>query len=252
MRFFLLFCVLAASFSLFQPALAQEESLVKPGQTVLNIAASERKVVPQDLLIASLRFESDSTDPRALQSKINGLMQKALDKAKSYEAVDTSTDHYYVYSYDPNQNAHPDPEERIKDTEEHKLIWKGSQGLQLKSKNSEALLKLMGELQDMGFQSSGLTYTLSPETFEAVRDSMMEGALAKLAERAKRAAKALGKDSAELVEVNVDTGYPSPPMPMMARAEMAQMKGGADMAAPSADPGESEITLSVNARAVLK
>jgi predicted secreted protein len=144
-------------------------------------------------------------------------------------------------------------EQQPKDPKDRKpLLWKGSQGLELKSKNSEQLLKLMGELQEIGFQASGLNYTLSPESFESIRDAMMETALKKLTAKARAAAQALGKSDAELVEVSVDTGNPyQPPMPMMARAEM----GGAmakDMAAPVASPGESEITLTVSARAILK
>ncbi len=221
----------------------------KAGQTILNISATERQSVPQDLLLANLRYEADRKDPKELQNEINTLMKASLEKAKAYDKVEVSTDNYYVYQYDPNPQ--PVPVTKGQDPRKN-WMWRGSQGLSLKSKDSESLLKLMGELQDLGLQSSGLTYTLSPETFETARDTMMESALKKLMEKAKRAGKALGKDSGELIEVNVDTGYPNPPMPMMARAEMAYAKGAADMAAPVADPGQSEITLTVSAKALLK
>ena len=71
-------------------------------------------------------------------------------------------------------------------------------------------------------------------------------------EKAERAAKALGKKEAELVEVNVDTAYPNYPMPMMARAEMGMQAMDMKSAAPVASPGDSEITVTVSARAVLK
>ncbi len=249
MRFFLIVSVLIAGFAV--PAMAQEVSLVKSGQTVLNISASERQAVQQDLLIASLRYETEGTDSAALQNKINTLIAKALEASKKYKDVQVSTDHYYVYPYDPNQQPHPDPEQRIENHEKKPVVWRGSQGLNMKSKNSADLLKLLGELQAIGMQTNNLSYTLSPEAFETIRDGLMESALVKLREKAERAAKALGKKEAELVEVSVDTAYPNYPMPMMARAEMAMDKG-AGYSAPVASPGDSEITLTVSARAVLK
>lgn len=254
MRFFLILSVLFAGFTTqaMAPAFAQEASLVKSGQTVLNISASERQNVQQDLLIASLRYETESTDSAALQNKINTLITKALEAGKKYKDVQVATDHYYVYPYDPNQQPHPDPEEKIDNHEKKPVVWRGSQGLQLKSKNSADLLKLLGELQAMGMQTNNLSYTLSPESFETVRDGLMESALTKLREKAERAAKALGKKEAELVEVNVDTAYPNYPMPMMARAEMGMQAMDMKSAAPVASPGDSEITLTVSARAVLK
>lgn len=256
MRFFLVLCAFVTVLGV-TPAKAQDasQSLVKSGQTVLNISASERQTVQQDLLIASVRFETEGADSRSLQDKINKLVAKALEESKKYAEVKVVTDNYYVYPYDPNQYVpQPQPTEKTDTKEKQPIIWKGSQGLSLKSKNSEQLLKLMGALQDMGFQTNNLSYTLSPEAFETIRDAMMESALTKLAAKAERASKALGKKEAELVEVNVDTAYPNYPMPMMARAEVAMDSGGAQakFAAPVASPGESEITLTVSARAVLK
>lgn len=252
MRFLPVLCVFTTLLALPGPASAQTaESLVKSGQTVLNISASETKAVQQDVLISSLRAEYEGKDSTALQNKINTLTAKALEMAKKFDDVEVMTDNYYVYPYDPNQYAHPDPEERIEDVHKKEVIWRGSQGLQLKSKNSEKLLKLMGELQAIGFQTSSLNYTLSTEAFETIRDSLMESTLKKLSEKAKNAAKALGKSSAELVEVSVDTGYPQPPVMMMARAEMSTGTD-AKMASPMASPGESEIVLTVSARAILK
>jgi predicted secreted protein len=255
MRFFLVSCVVLSGFVLTGPAMAQEvpQSLVRSGQTVLNISASERQTVQQDLLIASVRFETEGTDSRTLQDKINQLVSKALDESKKYTDVKVVTDNYYVYPYDPNQYV-PRPDGTMEEPKEKKpVIWRGAQGLSLKSKNSEQLLKLMGSLQEMGFQTNNLSYTLSPESFETIRDSLMESALAKLKVKADRASKALGKKEAELVEVSVDTAYPQYPQPMMARAEMAMDAGAsAKFAAPVASPGESEITLTVSARAVLK
>ncbi len=227
-----------------------EQSIVKPGQTVLNISANERQMVQQDQLIASVRYEIDGDDPKTLQSKINAQMAKALEAAKKHPDVKVSTDNYYVYPYNPDQYDHPDPDQRLEHNKKKSVIWRGAQGLQLTSKNSEELLELLGKLQAMGLQTNNLSYTLSTEVFEKVRDSLMESALKKLSEKADHAAKALGKKDVELVEVNVDAGYPQAPV-MMMRAEMSGA-ANAKMDMPVASPGESEIVLTVSARAILK
>jgi predicted secreted protein len=97
-----------------------------------------------------------------------------------------------------------------------------------------------------------MSYTLSPDKAQATQESLMESALEKLGKKADRAAKALGKSDADLLEVNVDSGgyYPQPMM-MHANMEMADSSMG-KMAAPVAAPGQTEITMTVSAKALLK
>jgi len=243
MRFIALAATLAA-LTFVPGARAQDYQTIldiPAGQTLVNLSATERVEVEQDLLVATLQYESQDKDPRALQDRINEIMKKAVAAAKTYPDVKVSTQQYYVY-----QNEQYDNEGRptVKN-------WRGQQGLQLESKQADALLKLTGELQAMGLVMSNLNYTLSQDLLEKTQESLLEAALKKLQSKAIRAAAALGKTKADLLEVNVDMGgghYPQP-MPMMARE--ASM-GMAKMDAPVADPGESDITLTVSARAMLK
>jgi len=240
------FLLPVAFLAMTAPALAQDSrpAPLPPGQTMLNISATERTEVQQDLLVASLRYEKEGTDAKAIQNEINAAMKKALDAAKAVTTVDVATEQYYVYPYDP------DPVTTEK-TGQPKTIWRGAQSLELRSTKPDDLLKLAGELQAAGLMMNSMSYTLSPEKADDVKDSLMESALAKVKTRAERAAKALGKSSTELVEVSVDSNTPDFPRPMM-----AMMKGGMEaadsMATPSAEPGQSEITLTVSARALLK
>ncbi|WP_435640077.1 SIMPL domain-containing protein [Micavibrio aeruginosavorus] len=247
MRALILPALALATFAFTPAAFAQDTTrLPAAGETLLNVSASERLEVQQDLLIANLRVEMEGTDPAILQNEINTIMKNAVDKAKAVTDVKTSTDGYYVYPYDPN----PQPVEKgVTPKKEQK--WRGSQGITISGKNPQALLELAGELQSMGLVMGGLNYTLSPEATETARDSLMEAALAKVQAKAERAGKALGKTKVELVEVSVDAAMPSYPQPMMMRAmasDGAMEKG----AAPTAEPGMSEITLTVTARALLK
>ncbi len=240
-------CLTAAALFVISPALAQQAQNAIPlekGQTVLSLSATEQVDLKQDLLQASLRIEVEGKDPKKVQDEINQAMQKALAAAKDVKEVKTSTGQYNLYSYDPN----PQPKSNIRNYQ-----WKGSQTIDLQSKDQAKLLELTGKIQEMGFAMNGLNYTLSPEQSEAYRDNLMTAALKKIQTKADLAAKALGKGTYDIVEVNVDGAGPIQPMPVMfkaARMEMASDAAG--MAAPVAQAGEQTVSLSVTARVVLK
>lgn len=206
---------------------------------ILKISATERREVEQDLLVANLSYVATNTDARALQNEINKTMAEALSTAKKVDGVKVNTGSYQVH------------ERYTKLTKQKE--WHGQQSMTLKSKDSEKLLKLVGKLQDMKLNMNGLNYMLSPETAVNIQDALMEDALKQLQTRANRAAKALGKSSAELRDVNVNGGgiphqQRNYSRGMLAQASMME----SDMAAPVAASGESTITLTVNARAILK
>ena len=238
------------------PALAQTAATPEttpakisfPGsaETILNISATERLLVPQDLLLASLRIEKENADPKAVQAEINTLMAKAIEAAKLVPTVKVSTGQYYVYQYDPNPQPSPQ-----KSGQKPVLQWRGTQTLNLQSTSADDLLKLAGALQDSGLIMGELSYTLSPEKADEAKDSLMEAALAKVKARAERAATAMGKSRTELIEVSVDAAD-NPIQPQMMMRAMAMDGGMEKAAAPSAEAGETEITLTVSARALLK
>lgn len=232
------------------PMTASAEGLDLPpeGQTIINFSATETKTVPQDLLMASLRIEVEDSSPSAIQKKINEAMTKALDLAKKEADIKTSTGTYSVYKYD-------EPVEVDSKTGRHKTIskWRGSQTIDMKSKETTKLLDLTGKIQDLGFAMNNLSYTISPEVLESTRDELLTAALKKLQSKAGVVAKTLGKSNYDLVDVNVDTGGPIVPM-MYAKAAMgrAEMAMDAAMPAPVAQAGESDISLTVSARALIK
>ncbi len=221
------------------PANAQDYKTVldvPEGATLVSLSATERVEVEQDLLVAQLKYEAENANPKALQDEINRAMKKAVDAAKKVKSVKVSTQQYYVHEYRRDKHA--------------PKIWKGSQGLMIKGKTADELLELTGKLQEMGLTMSGLSYALSPELLEETRDNLLEVALKKLQAKAARTAKALGKTSADLLQVNVDMGGGT--RPQMMRSSMAMSEGIAASAAPVAAPGQSDITLSVNAQALVK
>lgn len=208
------------------------------GEALLHISATERMEVAQDLLVASLRYETQNKNSGTVQNEINKAMKRALDLAKKHKEVKAETQQYTIH-----KTTIPRTKEQI---------WRGNQGIQIKSTDSEKLLSLTSELQKIGFLTSGLNYTISPSRAAELQDTMMEAALAKLQTRASRGAKALGKSSAELIEVNVNSGHIPSPVSMYRGVHMEMAAMHADAAPPVASAGETTLTLTVSAKALLK
>lgn len=229
------------------PTMAMENKDIQINQdsSYLNISVTEQMDVQDDLLTSSLRIEREGFDPKSIQDEINLMMSKAVEMAKKVPDITVSTEQYYVYQYNEDQDI-DNKEEKVK-----AKMWRGTQVLSLKSKSSEALLTLIGGLQNEGLLIQNLNYTLSNDKRDTMRDSMIEAAIAKLKQRAIRVAKALGKEYSGFTMINVDHGTAQSPMPkyMMALAENAK---ASTAAIPVAEPGASEVTITVSATALLK
>lgn len=230
------------------PARAQDLNTIldiPEGATLISLSATERVEVDQDLLIAQLSYESENQVAANLQDEINKVMKKAIDEAKKVSSVKVSTQSYQVYPMDYNPDPKGDPTKVIRK-------WRGSQSLMLKSKTPDDLLALAGKMQEMGMNVNSLYYTVSPELLEETQNSLLEAALTKLKTKAERTGKALGKTKADLLNVNVDIGGYAPQPMMRGGAVMMKAEAAMDMAAPVAEAGQSDITLTVNAQALVK
>jgi predicted secreted protein len=240
--------LLFLTFAFARPALAQEmqtQFTFPEGATMVSLSATERVEVSQDLLTAQLSYESENQSAANLQDEINKVMKQAVDTAKKVSSVKVSTQSYQVYP----QDYAPDP---VKSPGKTVRQWRGSQSLLLKSKAPADLLALTGKLQELGLNVTALYYSISPELMEETQNSLLEAALGKLKTKAERTAKALGKAKADLLNVAVDTGGYQPPVPMMASGVMMKAEMARDAAPPVAEAGQSDITLTVSANALIK
>jgi len=232
------------------PAHAQDrETIPLPpaGSTLLQLQVSERTELVQDVVSATLSFEVEGTSAADVQNRINSAMSKALAAAKSVPTVEVETGSYMVYMQEQDQPVNPATGRPF----EKKITWRGQQYLTLKGTAPTPLLDLAGALQGSGFMMSGLQYSLSPAKAEAARTTLITAAMAKLQAQAKEAAKGLGKQNVELVEVVLDGGMPAfvPYQSMMRGVASAE---SASMAAPVASPGKTEIVLNVSGKALLQ
>ncbi len=221
---------------------------VADGVTSLTLAVTERIAVKQDVVVANVRYEAKGTDAKTVQNEINQKIEAGLAAIKGDKDVKIATEAYQVYMNQNQVQEMHDGKPVITQTEE----WRGSQAITLQSSNADAVKSMTGKLQYLGFAVGQLQYTLSPEKSEEVRQTLMKGAVDKIKAQADQAAKLLGKKGYEIREVNVDGGY-MPPMPMYAKAMRMEASGAAsDMAAPNVEAGESDVTMTLNARVELK
>lgn len=211
-----------------------------PGQLVLNLSATEQREVPQDTLNASLQYAAQGRDRTALQNEVNTAMRRAIEILRDSSDVEYSTTQYQVYVVDAGRPSRADVENPV---------WRAQQQVALTSTDSDALLEVMGKLQAAGLVVTSQYYSLSPERYEEVAASLMQDALAKLQNRADEAARGLGKGSAELIEVSLDG---SPNFAAYRERGVAMMAMDAStMAPPVAVPGETQVSMTVSARALL-
>lgn len=231
------------------PATADERSdlgLPPEGHTLVNLSATESKTLKQDLLVSSLRIDVQDDSPRVVQKQINEKMARALALAKKYDTLKVETGSYSLY-----ENYEPVLDPKSGEVKSQKKLWRGQQIITMKSLDSESVLKATGEIQDLGFVMSDLQYTLAPETEEKERDALLVLALKKLKDKAAVIAQALDKSGYDLTDVTVDQAMP-PIMYARSTMKMEMASADAGMPPPSAAAGESTVSLSVNARVLLK
>ena len=224
-------------------------ALPPAGHTIVNLSVTERTKLEQDTLSGTLNYQLDGASASEIQDKINKAVTEALAEAKKATDVKTTTGSYYVYEFNDQSTIDP----RTGRPFENRKTWRGQQSISLESKDSAALLELAGKIQTLGFTMQGLNYSLSPEKADTVRDSLMEKGLKSLGARAKLAADALGKNGFDIIDVNIDGS--ERPYPVMYRnmAKMEMAAASADsMAAPVAEAGETDVTMTLNARILLK
>ena len=229
-------------FSTFIGLKAYGDDVNKEDGTYLNLSVTETKQVEPDLLIATLRYESESGSAKEVQNKINQMMKKALSVVEKKENVEVSTEQYSVYKFYKS----------LKQGTPEKELWKGSQSIVIKSKSTEDILALFGQLQEIGLVMSDLHYEVSLVRIEETLTSMVENALNKLLSHAKRIASIIGLKEIKVKNINIDgdNRYPPVPYPKLMRTVATDMVNS--VANPVSAPGKIDITLNISATILLK
>ena len=203
--------------------------------TVLHLTERAERQIKADRLQATLRADASGPDAVITQGRINQAMAAALARAKAAVGVVVETGSYSVYEDRP-QNA--------------PVQWHGSQSLTLRGTDADAVLALVGNLQNSGLAMAGMTFDLAPETGRSAEDALTDAALDRIGKRAKRIADALDLTMIRLRDVrvgNVNDGQQRSPMPMLAK----MTNGASPIVAPSAEAGVATVQVTVEAEILL-
>ena len=212
-----------------QPALADD--------TILRLSETATVMVTPDELAASLRAEAVAPTPQDAQKRVNEMMRDATEAAKKVNGIAASTGGYNVWRVAPTLT---DRAER----------WQAGQSLNLSGKDGTAMMKLVGELQQMGLAQANLVWRLSRDTERQARKDATKQALSGLRGRADEAAEILGMQFSSFREVRLDSVAPPPIMPRQQMATRAVMAASAPP--PNAEAEEMPVSASAEADVVLK
>jgi predicted secreted protein len=221
--------LLLASLLLTSPAWAED--------TILKLTETATVMAVPDQLDALMRVEAVGPTGQDAQKRVNDLMHDALDLVKTQKSVSVSTGTYTVWRNGPNAG---DRTER----------WQAGQSLALSGKDGEALLKLVGDLQQKGLLQSSLSWRLSREAEGKARQEATKIAVSALRGRADEAASLLGLRFDSFREVRLDAVAP-PVMPQHMNITRS-MAAGAPPPPPNADAEEMPVTATAESEIVLK
>lgn len=223
-------CLLLAStsllFALGAPASASEPS--NP-QGVVSLSASASIEVPRDVLSVTLSATRDGADAAAVQSALKQALDAALAEARKVAKpgqVDVQTGNFALFPRYSKQNVISG--------------WQGSAELTVEGRDMQAIAALTGRITTMTIARVG--YSLSRELREKLEGDLAAQAIARYRAKAGDYAKQFGYSGFTLREVNVTTGEPNFPPPMV---RMKAMVVASDEAL-QVEAGKGMVTVGVS------
>lgn len=193
----------------------------------IQFLATQRESVSNDTMHVTLGASGESSDPAELAARINDAMNWALGIAKGYAGVTVGTGNYQTY---------PVYEKTVLKR------WRARQNLELQGKDSRLLGRLVGELQAR-LQVQSMSFSVSDEKRNGIENRLISQALDAFKKRADLIVNNLRATGYRIVDININTSSPRPPIPYPVGMMAAQSKSGSPVAV---EAGESEIGVTVS------
>ncbi len=216
-------------------ALAAEGPLSLNDGFTVQLSAWAEEEVENDLLSANLIVERSGGDSARLAQAVAGIVQRALLEAERYPRVKIKSTAY---------NTLPIYERR--DGRSERTGWRVQQQLSLESSDIEAAAALVGRLQALDLQLTGLNFTVSEARREAVRAELTAAAIDAWRIKAEAAIKGLGGKAWRPHELNIQDDQYHPARSMLARSDAML---SSETAAPAIEAGSSRIRITVSGSA---
>jgi predicted secreted protein len=214
---------LCAVLLLVPPAMAEDQ----PRYNQVRLQSEASEPVGNDTMNVTLFAAGEQRDPARLADQINADMAWALDLAKQQTGIEVSTGNYRTW-----QVRH---DNRMKG-------WQARQELVLESRDTAALSRLTGLLQEK-LQVASMRFSVSAETRTAVENRLIEQALTAFRVRADVVGDKLEAGGYRIVELNIGTSAQQPPVVYRSRGLTAALESDAPVAA---EGGESDIRVTVS------
>lgn len=199
----------------------------EPRYNQVRLQSQQTESVSNDTMHVTLQTYAEMQDPAKLASRINQEMEWALTQAKQLQAVKVRTGSYQTW-----------PVTRKEVT----TGWRGQQDLILESRDTQALSRLTGQLQEQ-LQIKSMSFSVSDEKRVTVENRLIDLALNAFKERARIVGDNLKADGYRIVEINVGTSTARPPMMHQARIASMSMEASDAVAV---EGGESDVRITVN------
>jgi len=199
----------------------------------VRLQSRQTESVSNDTMHVTLQTYAEMQDPAKLAARINQEMEWALAQAKQLKGIKLRTGSYQTW-----------PVTRKEVT----TGWRGQQDLILESRDTQALSRLTGQLQDK-LQIKSMSFSVSDEKRVSVENRLIDLALNSFKERARIVGDNLKADGYRIVEINVGTSTARPPMMHQARVASMSMEANDAVAV---EGGESDIRITVNGTIELK
>lgn len=231
--------IIAATVVLASQAYAQSTS----GTMVIVPAFGEVKHA-NDQATATFAVEEQDKDKSVAASRVNQKMKQGLDILRGADPqASLKTQGYYTYPVYAERRPLPDgsaPKPQV-------IAWRVGNYVEMKTTNLASLPKTTAAAQRI-MALSNLNFGLSPATTKKLDDQRIAATYQNLNERIASIAAAMGRKPADAVLDTVDFegsgNYANREMVAAAPQMMARaMKGEAEVAEPSFEPGETTLQM---------
>lgn len=197
----------------------------------ISLRAEVQQAVNNDTLTVTLFTEDQDSDPAKLANRITTRLNQGLETARQDSNVRVSSGNRY---------SQPVYDEKRKNI----LAWRERAELRLQGTDFAAISRTMGNL--LGDLSlGGMQFSLSADARSSTEDELIKRAIEAFRSRADIATAGLGGNGYRIVQLNLNTQFMTP-RPYMQSGRMMALAADAEMAAPSVEGGEAEVTVSAD------
>jgi predicted secreted protein len=207
--------------------LALADDTVRYNQVNLSAQVSEQ--VGNDTMHVTLNTYGEHSDAAQLAARINRDMEWALSVVKPHQEIKAATGGYQTWPLTTKDGRTT-------------TGWRGQQTLELESKDSEKLGKVIGELQER-LKINNMNFTVSDDKRSGVENRLIESALDAFKVRARIVAANLKAREYRVVSINIGSSAQQPPVIYRSRMAMAAMEAESPVAVES---GESQVQVNVS------